>query len=266
MVDVVEFNLKCFHGLSFREAFRALLFDKGEVTRAIYSASEAASVFDWSFEGICAYFTKPSTSCWPVVTDLRSLVRTHEKRVLPEWLGEQDLLHILELGKTQRSDEEKLATKLIFEAYLTLLSALQNGELIARGRESALSQTVEVPSSLWSSEFTFLSLRKNQLLRVDGDDGKVLAEDLTLFSAQPSNDKRKSGCDAGEEGRFVEADVIRLLKSLDELPRKSKASIKKETLSRFSGLSGRHFDQLWALYAPKRFTQRGRIPSKQSGT
>lgn len=249
-------------GLGFNDAFRRLLFGRGEVSEAIYNASVIASVYDWTFEGICSYFSNLSPSCWPVVADLRSLTQCHKKSVLLEWLDDHGLMEILSSGKAPRKAEEKLATQLIFETYLALISALQNGELIAKGRESALAEAVEVPASLWSSEFSYVSLRKNELFRVDGEEWQVLAEDLTLFAATHSKTKHRHKSE--NEGRFVEVNVIRFLEALEGQIRKPKADIKKDALQRFPGLSGREFDRLWAKYAPKQFTQPGRISSKET--
>ncbi|KZK78012.1 hypothetical protein PsW64_03650 [Pseudovibrio sp. W64] len=259
MGEIAAYDLTLVEGHFFKDAFEGLLFDRDEVSEAIYDASVVASVYDWSLEGICSYFSYLSPSCWPVTADLRILTQCHKKTVLPEWLDDHGLMEILESGKAPRRAEDKLATQLIFETYLTLISALQSGELIAKGRESALAEAVDVPASLWSSEFSYVSLRRNELLRVDGDEWQVLAEDLTIFAAQSTKEKRNSKSD--RQGRFVEAEVIRFLEALRDHPRATKAHIKKEVLQRFPGISGRHFDRLWGAYAPQSFKQAGRIPS-----
>ncbi|WP_108820132.1 hypothetical protein [Pseudovibrio sp. Alg231-02] len=260
MGEIAAYDLTLVEGHFFKDAFEGLLFDRDEVSEAIYDASVVASVYDWSLEGICSYFSYLSPSCWPVTADLRTLTQCHKKTVLPEWLDDHGLMEILESGKVPQRAEEKLATQLIFETYLALISALQCGELIVKGRESALAEAVDVPASLWSSEFSYVSLRRNELLRVDGDQRQVLAEDLTIFVAQSTKAKRNSNSDS--KGRFVEADVIRFLEALGDQPRSTKAEVRREVLQLFPGVSGRQFDRLWGDYAPKSFKQAGRIPSK----
>ncbi|KZL05559.1 hypothetical protein [Pseudovibrio sp. Ad26] len=262
MGEIVRCDLALVEGLSFYDAFGRLLFDRDKVSEAIYDASVVASVYDWTFEGICSYFSDLSLSCWPVTADLRTLTQCHKKTVLPEWLDDHGLMEILESGKAPRRAEDKLATQLIFETYLTLISALQSGELIAKGRESALAEAVDVPASLWSSEFSYVSLRRNELLRIDGDERQVLAEDLTIFVAQNTKRKRKSRPDS--KGRFVEAEVIRFLQSLADRPWQRRDSIEKEALQLFPGLSGRHFERLWALHAPKDRTKPGPRSARSS--
>ncbi|KZL10442.1 hypothetical protein [Pseudovibrio sp. Ad26] len=169
-------------------------------------------------------------------------------------------MEILESGKVPRRAEEKLATQLIFETYLSLISALQRGELIVKGRDRALAGAHVVPASYWHSELSYVSWRRNELLRIDGDQRQVLAEDLTVFVAQSSKTKRGSKSD--NKARFVEAEVIRFLETLEDQPRAKKAHVRKEVLQRFPGVSGRQFDRLWGDYAPQSFKQAGRIPSK----
>ncbi|WP_139226370.1 hypothetical protein [Pseudovibrio ascidiaceicola] len=92
-------------------------------------------------------------------------------------------------------------------------------------------------------------------MRIDGDQRQVLAKDLTIFVAQSNEVKRSSKSDS--TGRFVEAEVIRFLQALADRPWQRRDSIKKEALQLFSGLSGRHFERLWALHAPKDRTKPG---------
>ncbi|SFL23883.1 hypothetical protein SAMN04488518_1267 [Pseudovibrio ascidiaceicola] len=260
MGEIVGFDLELVEGLFFKDAFGRLLFDREEVSEAIYDASVVASVYDWSLEGICSYFSYLSPSCWPVTSDLRTLTQHHKKTVLPEWLDDHGLMEILESGKAPKRAEEKLATQLIFETYLALISALQRGELIVKGRDRALADAHVVPASYWHSEFSYVSWRRNELLRIDGDLRQVLAEDLTIFVAQSSKTKRGSKYD--NKGRFVEAEVIRFLEALEDQPRSKKAHVREDVLQRFPGVSGRQFDRLWGDYAPQSFKQAGRIPSK----
>ena len=48
------------------------------------------------------------------------------------------------------------------------------------------------------------------------------------------------------------------LADLPETPRLKKADAKKEAMEKFPGLSGRGFNRLWALHAPKSWKQKGR--------
>ncbi|MGH0003875.1 hypothetical protein ACQU0X_27695 [Pseudovibrio ascidiaceicola] len=258
MGDIVGRDLTLVEGLFFKEAFERLLFDRDEVSDAIYDASVVASVYDWTLEGICSYFSNLSPSCWPLTADLRTLTQLHKKKVLPEWSDDHGLMEILESGKAPKKAEEKLATQLIFETYLDLISALQRGELIVKGRDRALADAHVVPASYWHSELSYVSWRRNELLRIDGDQWQVLAEDLTIFVAQGSKKKRSSKSD--NKGRFVEAEVIRFLQALTERPWQRRDSIQKEALQLFPGLSGRHFERLWALHAPKDRTKPGPRP------
>ncbi|KZK78985.1 hypothetical protein PsAD46_04464 [Pseudovibrio sp. Ad46] len=255
MGEIAAYDQTLVEGLFFKDAFGRLLFDRDEVSEAIYDASVVASVYDWTLEGICSYFSNLSPSCWPVTADLRILTQRHKKTVLPEWLDDHGLMEILESGKAPKRAEEKLATQLIFETYLALISALQRGELIVKGRDRALVDAHVVPASYWCSEFSYVSLRRNELLRVDGDQWQVLAEDLTIFVAQNNKTKRNSKSDSN--GRFVEAEVIRFLEALSDRPWQKKADVEKEALRLFPGLSGRHFVRLWALHAPKDRTKPG---------
>ncbi|KZK81217.1 hypothetical protein PsAD13_04166 [Pseudovibrio sp. Ad13] len=256
MGDIVGCDLTLVEGLIFKDAFGRLLFDREDVSEAIYDASVVASVYDWTLEGICSYFSYLSHSCWPVTADLRTLTQHHKKTVLLEWLDDHGLMEILESGKAPKRTEEKLATQLIFETYLALISALQRGELIVKGRDRALADAHVVPASYWCSELSYVSWRRNELLRIDGDQRQVLAEDLTMFVAQSSKTKPDS------KDRFVEAEVIRFLEALGDQSRSKKAHVRKDVLQRFPGVSGRQFDRLWADYAPQSFKQAGRISSK----
>ncbi|KZL21925.1 hypothetical protein [Pseudovibrio sp. WM33] len=264
MGEIAAYDLTLVEGHFFKDAFEGLLFDRDEVSDAIYRASEIASVYDWTLEGICSYFSDLTPNCWPVTADLRTLTQLHKKTVLPEWLDDHGLMEILESGKAPKRAEEKLATQLIFETYLALISALQRGELIVKGRDRALADAHVVPASYWHSELSYVSWRRNELLRVDGDQRQVLAEDLTIFVTQSTKRKRSSNSDS--KGRFVEAEVIRFLETLGDQPRSKKAYVRREVLQRFPGVSGRQFDRLWGDYAPQSFKQAGRIPSKQSRT
>ena len=258
MGDIVECDLTLVEGLCFKGAFGRLLFDRDEVSEAIYDASVVASVYDWTLEGICSYFSDLLPSCWPVTADLRTLTQCHKKTVLPEWLDDHGLMEILESGKVPRRAEERLATQLIFETYLGLISALQRGEPIVKGRDRALADAHVVPASYWCSELSYVSWRRNAFLRVDGDQCQVLAEDLTIFVAENTKTKRSSKSDS--TGRFVEAEVIRYLQALADRPWQRRDSIEKEALQLFPGLSGRHFERLWALHAPKDRTKPGPRP------
>ncbi|KZK82617.1 hypothetical protein PsAD13_03508 [Pseudovibrio sp. Ad13] len=75
MGEIVRCDLALVEGLSFYDAFGRLLFDRDKVSEAIYDASVVASVYDWTFEGICSYFSDLSPSCWPVIADLRTLTQ-----------------------------------------------------------------------------------------------------------------------------------------------------------------------------------------------
>ncbi|WP_057464501.1 hypothetical protein [Pseudovibrio sp. POLY-S9] len=260
MGEIAAYDQTLVEGLFFKDAFGRLLFDRDEVSEAIYDASVVASVYDWTLEGICSYFSNLSPSCWPVTADFRTLTQHHKKTVLPEWLDDHGLMEMLESGKAPKRAEEKLATQLIFETYLVLISALQRGELIVKGRDRALANARVVPASYWCSEFSYVSLRRNELLRVDGDQWQVLAEDLMIFVAQ--SNKTKRGSESDSEGRFVEAEVVRFLEGLGDQPRSKKSHVRKQVLQRFPGVSGRQFDRLWDGYAPQSFKQAGRIPSK----
>ncbi|WP_159096797.1 hypothetical protein [Pseudovibrio sp. Alg231-02] len=99
-------------------------------------------------------------------------------------------------------------------------------------------------------------------MRIDGDERQVLAEDLTIFVAQNTKRKRKSRPDS--KGRFVEGEVIRFLQSLADRPWQRRDSIEKEALQLFPGLSGRHFERLWALHAPKDRTKPGPRSARSS--
>ncbi|KZK93365.1 hypothetical protein PsAD5_03080 [Pseudovibrio sp. Ad5] len=251
-------DLTLVEGLFFNEAFGRLLFDRDDVSDAIYDASVVASVYDWTLEGICSYFSNLLPSCWPVTADLRTLTQHHKKTVLPEWLDDHGLMEILESGKAPKRAEEKLATQLIFETYLALISALQRGELIVKGRDRALADAYVVPASYWCSELSHVSWRRNELLRIDGNQRQVLAEDLTIFVAQSNKTKRSSESD--KKGRLVEAEVIRFLQALSDRPWQKKANIEREALQLFPGLSGRHFVRLWALHAPEDYKNPGPRP------
>ncbi len=200
MGEIMDCDLALLGELGFKDAFCRFLFDRDEVSDAIYRASEVASVFDWTFDGICSYFAKPSPGCWPVTANLKALTKSHKKPIRSECFNDAWLMELLESGKAPRKAEEELATKLIFQRYLCLISGLQSGELIAKGRESALGTAIEVPTSLWFSEFSFVSLRRNELLHVDGEVWKVVAEDLRVHSADSFVTEEKD-CKVSPGGR-----------------------------------------------------------------
>ncbi|WP_108818351.1 hypothetical protein [Pseudovibrio sp. Alg231-02] len=114
MGEIAAYDLTLVEGHFFKDAFGGLLFDRDEVSEAIYDASVVASVYDWTLEGICSYFSNLSPSCWPVTTDLRTLTQHHKKTVLPEWLDDHGLMEILESGKAPRRAEEKASNSANF--------------------------------------------------------------------------------------------------------------------------------------------------------
>ncbi|KZK94819.1 hypothetical protein PsAD46_00890 [Pseudovibrio sp. Ad46] len=89
MGEIAACELALVEGLFFKEAFGRLLFDRDEVSEAIYGASVVASVYDWSLESICSYFSYLSPSCWPVTADLRILTQRcpSSKIVGQNWLS-----------------------------------------------------------------------------------------------------------------------------------------------------------------------------------
>ncbi|KZL10441.1 hypothetical protein [Pseudovibrio sp. Ad26] len=80
MGDIVKCDLALVEGLFFKDAFGRLLFDRDEVSDAIYRASEIASVYDWTLEGICSYFPDLTPNCWSVTADFRTLTQHHTTR------------------------------------------------------------------------------------------------------------------------------------------------------------------------------------------